>query len=339
MIEIINKILERFPEMSESEWLEARKTCLGGTDTANLLVPNKYGSPRKIYESKFGPVTPLTNIAPRRGQALEPLVCDLYAEKTGFIIFDVGHRLFRHPLFPYIGGTPDRLVLDPTGRIGGLESKTAIGRNCEQFSIDAPLLYRIQAHTYWLILDAILQDMNIEIKTFWDIAALLDDNHEIFPLNKNSAIRQSIVNVDTKFWNEYYLPQIPPFLDSFDDARDIYKSSLIDSPIEAKKDLLDLIEKRQRLSWTISENSARVKDMETEKKLIENQIITIIKENDIVNYQGQTLMTYKQSASSIEVDNLALKAKYPEIYQSVTFLKEGSRRFNFKDKILKELFG
>jgi predicted phage-related endonuclease len=317
--------------MSEEEWIEARKTGLGGTDTATLMVQNKWSTPLKVYQSKFEDSRPLTNISPRRGKALEPLVCDLYAEKTGYLVFDVGHRLFKHPYYDFIFGTPDRLVWNPIGKLGILEGKTAVGQNCQMFEYGVPKVYEIQAQKYWMILDVILDKLGIEVETFCDVSALLDDNHSIYPLTFNPALRSAIFEADHKFWNEHYIPRIPPSINEYDDIRDVYSKALTGSEIQADEELLDLIKHRQILSW------GKDKELEKEQKRIEDQIIALIGENESVIYQGQPLMTYKQTASSIDIDTKKLLEKYPEVYSDVYYQKEGSRRLNFKDKIIKTL--
>ena len=64
---------------NRSEWLEARRGGIGGSDAATLLGVSKFSSPYKLWAEKTGrDIGDFDNPYMRRGRALEPVIADLF---------------------------------------------------------------------------------------------------------------------------------------------------------------------------------------------------------------------------------------------------------------------
>lgn len=125
---------ERLAMRSPSaEWVERRRSYLGGTDVAAILEVHPFRTPRMVYLEKKGLVEPpVLNESMVHGQNLELYVMRLYRLETGRRLHR--SRFFRHREFPFLGVNPDYEV---RGERGLLECKTASQWAGEEFG-DAP---------------------------------------------------------------------------------------------------------------------------------------------------------------------------------------------------------
>ena len=98
--------------MDKAEWLEYRKSGIGGSDTASVLGVNPYQTRRELALYKLG-ITPSQpdNPAMARGRALEPIIADLFTERTGIELIE-SNLSIRHPEHPHMLASFDRLTKD-----------------------------------------------------------------------------------------------------------------------------------------------------------------------------------------------------------------------------------
>ena len=72
-------------DMTHTEWLELRKTGIGGTDAGAVCGLNPYSSPIKVFYDKTSrDIRELDNEAVRQGHDLEDYVAQRFTEATGF---------------------------------------------------------------------------------------------------------------------------------------------------------------------------------------------------------------------------------------------------------------
>ena len=78
--------------MSRDDWLKARQSGIGGSDSPALILPRDvYGwsRPKDVYWSKVSEPEETSPLACRVGSYLEPFVAELFTEATGLKV----HRL------------------------------------------------------------------------------------------------------------------------------------------------------------------------------------------------------------------------------------------------------
>ena len=104
------------------KWLEKRRTGLGGTDIAKIIVDAAprakrigcyRGSIFQMWAGKVGlhqPSEYTMSDAARRGIQLESYVCGLYRDYLGEEVELTELSSIQHPDRPIIRGTPDRMV-------------------------------------------------------------------------------------------------------------------------------------------------------------------------------------------------------------------------------------
>jgi len=138
----------------EPEWLKAHEKVLGGHDVACILGQGRK-TPLQLWAELTGKL-PREDISKlpwvRRGQALEPVVCALYAEENPTRRLLPSPGLVRHAELPFLAGTPDRLLLDPERPLGVLEAKTFGFWKRADWKEGIPLPYQVQVQVYLAVL-------------------------------------------------------------------------------------------------------------------------------------------------------------------------------------------
>ena len=120
-----------------------RRTSIGASDAAAVLEVHYYNRARDVWLQKIGPRLKGTtdSIHANAGNLLEPEVVKAYVEQTGAKL--VKADTTRHPDWPFLSATPDRLSKD--GRTG-VEVKTVFStRSWSAWAKGShPLTYEIQ---------------------------------------------------------------------------------------------------------------------------------------------------------------------------------------------------
>jgi putative phage-type endonuclease len=149
---------ELVPFTDREDWLEKRRSGVGGSDVAALLGHSKTRGAYAVYASKVAPVDvqPHANDeAAHWGNVLEPVVAAEFAQRTGYAVHE-GKFLARSTRWPWLLATVDRWV-----HTGGLpkpewEAEEAAGRRGYMTTAN------VRRHNESLVLDA---DAILEVKT------------------------------------------------------------------------------------------------------------------------------------------------------------------------------
>lgn len=88
--------------LTEKEWLEYRRTGIGGSDAAAVLGVSPFTTCRDLYYDKRRIVSAVDDesnwVAKEIGHLLEDLVAKIFSVKTGYHIYQI-KKMFRHPLY------------------------------------------------------------------------------------------------------------------------------------------------------------------------------------------------------------------------------------------------
>ncbi len=132
--------------MGREEWLQLRKTGIGGSDAGAVCGMNPYSSPAKVFQDKVSSaVSELDSEAVRQGNDLEDYVAKRFMEVTGLKVRRSNY-LYRSAEHPFMVADVDRLVV---GEDAGLECKTASAYSAGQWKDgNIPLHYILQCMHY-----------------------------------------------------------------------------------------------------------------------------------------------------------------------------------------------
>lgn len=141
-------LLEEFD--TREEWLQARRTCIGSSDTPNVLgCGYAESSILGVYESKV--LKKLNREASdtlRIGLLMEPALRSIFTLKTGLPCKPWSEKLsiVRHGEYRWLGASLDSAVMDPTyGKVPGELKNVGHHAGREWRDGIVPTMYQVQA--------------------------------------------------------------------------------------------------------------------------------------------------------------------------------------------------
>ena len=216
MIEKINCLLYdlNMEIKNEIDWLEWRKSGIGGSDCAAILGLSPYMTNVELWEQKvLGKKKSMKGkeFVLQRGHDFEPLIIKMFAlEHPEFEVTSQKYDLFVHPEYGFILGSTDaRLKLIYTGESGILEIKYVQIGNSQQklnWQDGIPQYYYCQ----------ILHYLACSGLTFAILKARFNQNGFFYEKEyrfERAEHQESIdllIQKEVEFWNKYVLTGIKP---------------------------------------------------------------------------------------------------------------------------------
>jgi len=188
-----------------------RKTFLGGSDIAAVMGMDPYRSPLSVFNDKLGiSEREPASYAMRKGTHFEKAIFSLYAETRKVWLGDAGYTP-PHPLFPFLRGSYDRLLLSGKGGepVALLEGKTASIRQSHKWStpgedpVQVPLQYFTQQTWYTGLLGL------PEGRLVADLDWYPDDLGE-YVFVFNADFFELCVESGARFWTDHVETGVPP---------------------------------------------------------------------------------------------------------------------------------
>lgn len=305
-------------DLSRHDWLELRRTSIGGSDVSTILGFNKYKSPYQLWLDKTGQIeidTTDPSEAAYWGNTLEEVVAKEFSERAGKKTRMDNHMYF-HSEHPFLSANIDRRVV---GENAILECKTAsvyLADKWEEENIPEQYIFQIQHY------------MNVLDVAYAYVAVLIGGQRfQWKKVERDPELIDMIQERLIAFWEVNVLQNIPPEIDGSEATTAFMKERYASS--EAGKELL--------LGKAEDELIANLKEQKEVKKIIETNINQI--ENQLKDKLGQTdaelaitpsnLISWKPQVSN-RLDSKRLKVEQPEIYEQ--YCNESvSRRFTIKE--------
>ena len=297
-----------------------RRTAIGGSDAGAVLGLNPWRTPMDVWMEKTGrKTTNVSNKYTRLGHAMEPVVADLYAEQTGYIVIDP-HRTIVHPTRP-IAGTPDRIVTTPDGdRI--LEIKTAwTPRAFKQWGVEGsdqvPEHYKVQGLIYCALFDLPIVDF----------ALFANGEFRIYTVPRSEQ-ETELLDTLSSWWDAYVVTDTPPPVTSAADL-DVLKSRWSQSTGEILRAGPNVQQIARNYAVAVREADAASEKADYLKALLQEAIGP----SDGVE-ADDFRCTWKFAKGSNRTDWEAVARACnasPELIAEHTKQSQGSRRFFFKE--------
>src|SRR5262245_15786495 len=142
---------------SEADWLDARRTGIGGAEIAGVLGLARFQTPGSLWATKCrlidDPGGELERL--RWGRRLQRPIADGYATDTGRTLIDPGpYTLIRSTRWPWLFATPDYFQSrDPLEPVGVLDVKNASAWTRRDWYGEPPVPYQFQLQQQMLITD------------------------------------------------------------------------------------------------------------------------------------------------------------------------------------------
>lgn len=296
--------------MDRTEWLERRRTGIGGSDVAAILGISKWRTPLDVYLDKIGEgEEQADNASMDWGRRLEPVIRQAYADRTGHSV-ECSTEMFRHPVHQFMVANVDGLL----DKDGVLEIKTArSGADWgEEGTDEIPEYYLTQVMHYLVVTG----------RQYCDVAVLIGaSDFRIYRVDYDPELAALIIEEEKKFWTlvESRTPPAPRSLGEMKIAFPISEKVAV----EASSDISEALVRLRGIRASLEE----LKGKESE---LTAQIQGFMGTADTLTVDGQIACTWKTGKGAARLDSASLKAKMPDIYNQ--FLKTGApiRRFTVK---------
>lgn len=298
---------------ARSQWLEQRRTGVGGSDVAAILGLSKWRTPLDVYLDKRGQGAPQPdNEAMRWGRYLEPVVRQAYADETGRELLVLPY-IVRHPVHAHMLATLDGFTSD--GRI--FEAKTTrTGEGWgEPGSDDIPQPYLLQIQHY----------MEVTGFAVADVAVLIGgSDFRIYEVPADCELQQMLVQAEAEFWACVQRAE-PPEPVSLADMQARWGRQSMQGAVQASEAALQAV---QTLHCIKAQKQA-IDEAEEAAKTI---VMRALAEHDtLVGPDGRALATWKASAPPQRFDAISFKASHPALHAEFVRAGEPSRRFLLKE--------
>lgn len=200
-------------KIGRADWLEVRKTGIGGSDAAAAVGLSPYKSPLELWMEKTGRDAALPKPDPKDtthptywGTFLEPIVAAAYTQQTGNMVRKV-NAVLQHPQFPFMLANLDREVVG-TPLVQVLECKTAGEFGVKLWQDGVPEYVQLQVQ----------HQLAVTGKLAADVAVLICGQRlEVHHIKRDDDLISRLITLEARFW-QYVTSDTPPPADGSESA-------------------------------------------------------------------------------------------------------------------------
>ena len=185
-------------KMPREEWLELRRTGIGGSDAAAIVGLSAWATPYTVYLDKLALLPEKADTeAMRQGRDMEEYVAKRFMEQTGKKVRRV-NSMIRNPRYPFALADIDFRIVSENA---GLECKTTSTLDLAQFNgVEFPEKYYPQCVHYLAVTGA----------DRWYLAVLvLGRGFFVYVLERDDAEIAALMEAEEQFWQRVQ-DQDPP---------------------------------------------------------------------------------------------------------------------------------
>lgn len=304
--------------IERADWLEVRKNGIGGSDAAAAVGLSPYKSQLELWLEKTGRDAELPKLDPDDitepvfwGTLLEPIVAAAYTKQTGNRVRKV-NAVLQHPDIPFMLANLDREV---TGVLGVqiLECKTAGEFGARLWSEGVPEYVQLQVQ----------HQLAVTGKQAADVAVLICGQRlEVHRIQRDDELIARLIPLEAQFW-EYVTNDTPPPADGSESAeralRCLYPGNANRADFRQDRNLsatfADLVSLKQD-----------IKIREEQAEQLKQTLMQAMGDASIAQFETGEV-SFKRSKDSTSIDFKRLITDHPELAETYSTLKPGSRRF------------
>ena len=303
------KVVVNTENLSYEEWLEYRKTGIGGSDASVVCGINKYKSPVELWMEKTGPLPyQEAGEAAYWGTQLEPMVRTEFTKRTGIEVKLV-KQLLQSEEYPFMQANLDGICEHPDFGTCIFEAKTASAYKASEWENSIPAEYMLQIQHY----------MAVTGYKGTYIAVLIGGNTFKWKfIERDDELIAMLISLEADFW-EHIKNNTPPPLDG-SDASAKFLSDRFPESVSGTRIILP-----ESADTIIKEYDAACEQLSeiTERKQKAENLLKDMLGNNEIGTSGNRVISWK-SISQERLDTKALKANYPELF------KEYVNRISFR---------
>ena len=302
------KVIADTKDMPKEEWLKHRQAGIGGSDASCIAGLNPWKSAIQLYmDKKEENPQEQKSLRMELGNRLEGLVAELFTEATGLKVRNV-NGILKNDKYPFALANIDRAIV---GEKAFLECKTTNSYALKEWEEGVPAHYEIQCLHYMAITGA----------THCYIAALIGNSDFIWhKIERDQETIDYLMQIEKDFWENNIEKDVVPM----PDGSDAYSEYLKKKYDKSNGQVIELhllengVDKLNRYDEIVTD----IKALESEKKLIEQEIQLYMEEFEVAKI-GDRKVTWKSSSRNT-IDSKKLKAEMPDIAQQ--YMKTSTSR-------------
>lgn len=288
---------------SRQEWLEHRRTGLGGSDAGVILGVSPFNTPYSLWADKTGILIQedKDNEKLRQGRDLEDYVASRFCEQTGKKVRK-RNCSFQSLEYPWMLANIDRDVI---GENAGLECKTTNVFSATSYrKRDIPLGYYCQCLHYMQVLG--YDRMYLAVLVF-------GTDFHVFTIERSDPLVQLdlevLIKAERNFWR-LVQKRIPPDVDG---DQKTSRALGLAYPADGKAGTLDLSDLEESLQIR-SQMKEQVKELNKQITLTDNKVKSRMKQHTRANAGSFSVSWTEREYSSF--DRKAFEKDYPNVYDN-----------------------
>ncbi len=302
------RVIADTKDMLKEEWLKHRQAGIGGSDASCIAGLNPWKSAIQLYiDKKEESPNEVKSLRMELGNRLEGLVAELFTEETGLKVRNV-NGILKNDKYPFALANIDRAIV---GEKAFLECKTTNSYALKEWEEGVPPHYEIQCLHYMAITGA----------THCYIAALIGNSDFIWhKIDRDQETIDYLMQIEKDFWENNILKNEVPMPDGSDAYSEYLKKKYDKSNGQSIE--LHLLENGPQKLTRYDEIALSIKELESEKKLIEQEIQFHMEEFEVAKI-GDRKVTWKTSSRNT-IDSKKLKLEMPQIAEQ--YMKTSTSR-------------
>ena len=313
-----NVIVPDIDKLSYKDWLQVRRSGIGGSDAAAALGLSPWKSALELWQEKVsGQSQPRQeNEAMLWGRIMEPIITREFVRRTGLTVTPM-RSMLQATNWPWMLADLDGLVEDPQRGTGVFEVKTASAFKMSEWDDNrCPDAYQLQVQHY----------LEVTGLSYALIVVLIGGNKlQWITVDRDDELIASLVQLEKRFW-QHVLTQSPPPVDGSTACAEMlarkYPSSSNAAPLILPVDADSWIQ--DYLTSKAEEESAAER-----KRLAENKLKEVIGNHEKAISPGGYQATWKTVQSS-RIDSTRLKKEEPALFEKFATTST-TRRFSISE--------
>lgn len=278
-----------------------RTKGIGGSDAAAALGMSPWKTPYQLWLEKRGEGEQEIDAEfGYWGNALEAPILARFERDTGKIV-GARQKLAQCGPEPFMFATLDGISDDDCL----IEAKTYIGSPWDE----VPDQYQIQVQHGLIVTGLKVCHMPVLFSY---------NTYKCYTIEADPKLQALIIEGERRFW-ELVQSNTPPEPVNLPDTRHRFRAA-VSAEVEATDDIAMKVA-------SIKTVKERIKAFEAEESLLLKEVMSYMRENDVLTYDGAVLATWKQAKGATRFDAKAFQAAEPELAGKYMVTGEPTRRF------------
>lgn len=308
------KALTSTEGLSTEEWLEFRRTGIGGSDASVVCGINRYKSPIELWMEKTGQwPNQEAGEAAYWGHQLESMVRNEFTKRTGIEVTLV-KQILQSEAHPFMLANLDGICQHPNYGTCVFEAKTASAYKSGEWDNAIPDEYILQVQHY----------LAVTGYRGAFIAVLIGGNQFKWKyVERDEELITMLIQLEMEFWGQVQ-SNVPPSLDGSEASAKFLSERFPDSVPMSR------LEFPQEAAPLIEQYNLECEEIEkhTEKKQeAENLLKQMLGENEAGTVKDVLVMW--KTITQERLDSKTLKSEHPKLFQKYAN-KTTYRRFSIK---------